>query len=121
MKTAKRSIRKKLKEYEGSNSHLIKKLIQVVEEIIEVLDKINEFIANNKGNDDSIDTKEEAKEVLFPLNSNKVIPKKDIKARSLDESTLGYLLLLNCGHNGILKTSELSQYEAHLVSAGIIV
>jgi hypothetical protein len=108
-----------LKKYEESEVHSIKKLIQVVDEIMEILDKISEYI-ENKGNDDSIDTKEEVKEIALTLNSDKAIPRRDAKGRCLDESTLGYLLLLNCGHNGVLKIGELSQYEAHLIAAGII-
>ncbi len=37
-----------------------------------------------------------------------------------DETVLGSLLVLNCGHNGVLRFAELNQYEKHLITAGII-
>ena len=114
-----------MKNYKNSKVEGIIRIIESVEKIIKILEKVLNYLENEHKNDEeTIDSKEDAKRLVtgseFQSNSDKIEVKKYLNGKYLDDSTLGHLMLLNCGHNGIPKKNEFRQYELHLVSAGII-
>eukprot|EP00826_Nyctotherus_ovalis_P063200 TRINITY_DN9247_c0_g2_i9.p3 TRINITY_DN9247_c0_g2~~TRINITY_DN9247_c0_g2_i9.p3 ORF type:complete len:118 (+),score=30.49 TRINITY_DN9247_c0_g2_i9:744-1097(+) len=113
------AIKNKIKKYEESKLSPVVDLLKAAEGIVQSLEKVLKHL-NNKEENESVSTKEEAKELGYSLVTEKTAPKRDAKVKVISEFTTGHLLLLNCGHNGVLSISELSQYEAHLISAGII-
>lgn len=108
MKAARKNVIKLAEKYK--NEIMIVKVIKKIEDITKTLDKISDYLESpQKLKDDT----------LVSLNGS-LMEESAKESRQFDDSVLGHLLLLNCGHNGVLRQNELKQYKQHLLSASVI-
>lgn len=137
-----------IKDYSNSENQHFKKVIEYTEIVVQYLKKIESFLKQRQvlldKRKECMEIESSHNKMLKSIEQDSATSKTQNASLSLadsddaseklpsptdtpltieqlpDETKIGYLLCLNCGHNNNLSLAELNQYEKHLINANII-
>lgn len=142
MKALKLSLKAIVREYSGNESFMIKRILWNVETIARYLQEVEAFLdqrqkrdalcaadevagfpSEGKAEELSSSPREFASQELELSTRRMHIDTRvvDLVSKELpDESKVGYILPLNCGHNASPSLAELNTLQKHLINAHIV-